>query len=688
MKQSIFVTAIVSLCLGAHAQGLRIVNAASLSAVSLAPGSIATIFGTNLAGGAAVTDNVVTPPATLGGVSVTIGGSPASLFYVSPTQINLVINPATPVGSETVTITSPKGTQTLSASISLNAPPGLFSLSGSGTRDGAILNAVTFLLGAFGVSSPSSSTYLALYATGLNPSATPSVTIGGVAVQVTSFSAAPCCDGLQQINVLLPASLEGAGRVPVVVTAGGNASNTVEVVLLPQPGHGESADESPNGNRSRELAGLASVPGTSLVLVTDENDDVVRVVDVKARQVTHVITLPQGANPQGIAVTANGGLAVVAESGAGKAAMLDLVKFTVVAEVATAPGARRVAVNGNQAIVVNSDSDSVSILNLATNALSKTIAVGRAPVGVAVDTASQKAYVTNEGDGSVSVLDLGALSVSSTLQLGASVRPEAIVIAPGTGIAFITAPAAGPDGQLIQLNLATGAHTTVSANPDRSGGSSDVVFYNSNLYLANQAGGSVSVIPFKAGSLGTPILVRADLGARALAIDVNDNLLVVSNEASGNLALVDLDTNKVVGKINAVHTQMNGDDENDDHNDRNNSANGPVIQSLSVASGKAGSSFSLTITGTNLTGATGVAFVQLSGHGDDNGNDHGSGNGMKGANDFTVSAIQVNAAGTQLTAHVSIAASAPAGPRLVKVQSPNGESSTVLAAVNTFTVTP
>jgi uncharacterized protein (TIGR03437 family) len=679
LKQSIFVTAIVSLCLGAHAQGLRIVNAASLSAVSLAPGSIATIFGTNLAAGVAVADNVVTPPATLGGVSVTIGGSAASLFYVSPTQINLVINPATPVGSETVTITSPKGTQTLSATISSNAPPGLFSLSGSGTRDGAILNAVTFLLGAFGVS-PSSSTYLALYATGLNPSATPSVTIGGVAVQVTSFSAAPCCDGLQQINVLLPASLEGAGRVPVVVTTGGNASNTVEVVLLPQTGHGESPDESPNGNRSRELAGLASVPGTSLVLVTDENDDVVRVVDVKARQVTHVITLPQGSNPQGIAVTANGGIAVVTESGAGKAAILDLVKFTVSAEVATAPGARRVAVTGNQAIVVNSDSDSVSILNLATNALSKTIAVGRAPAGVAVDAASQKAYVTNEGDGSVSVLDLGALSVSSTLQLGASVRPEAIVIAPGTGMAFLTAPAAGPDGQLIQLNLSTGAHTTVSANPDRSGGSSDVVFYNSNLYLANQAGGSVSVIPFKAGSLGTPIIVKADLGARALAIDVKDNLLVVSNEASGNLALVDLDTNKVAGRVNAVHTQMSGDDEKDDHNDRNNSANAPVIQSLSAASGKAGSSFSLTITGTNLTGATDVQFVQISGH--------ESGNGMKGANDFTVSAIQVNAAGTQLTAHVSIAASAKAGPRLVKVQSPNGESSTALAAANTFTVTP
>jgi len=609
---------------------------------------------------------------------VTIGGSAASLFYVSPTQINAVINPATPPGTQAVVVASGTGTQTTSVTISTNAPPGLFSLFGTGTRDGAILNAITFQPGAFGATTASSSTFLALYATGLNTSVAPVVTFGGVPAQVTFYGAAPCCDGLQQINVMLPASLAGAGRVPVVLMSGGNASNTVEVVLLPQPGQGEFSNESDQGNRSRELASLAYVPGGSLMLAADENDDVVRVVDLKAQQVTQVIALPQGSQPGALAVTSSGGLAVVAETGSGKAAIVDLTKFSVVTEIATGPGPVRVAISGNQAVVVNADNDTASVLNLTSNTVVKTISVGRGPAGVAIDAASQRAYVTNEDDGSVSVIDLAGLTVINTFQLGAAVRPEAIVVAPGTGTAFITVPAAGPNGEVIELNLTSGAQTTVNANPDRSGGSSDVAFYNSNLYFANQTAGSVSVAPFSGGALGAIAVVQVDLGARALAVDVKDNLLVVANESTGTLALVDLATNKVTAKFTAVQTKMPGDDDGDDHSDRNGAANAPVIQALSAASAKAGSTFTLTITGTNLTGATGVEFVQITGQ--------GSGNGMKGANDFTVSGIQVNTAGTQLTATVTISASASPGPRLVEVTSPNGESSTTLAAANTFTV--
>ena len=105
--------------------------------------------------------------------------------------------------------------------------------------------------------------------------------------------------GLQQINVQLVDKLAGAGRVEVLVTAGGRTTNPVEVVILPNSQDGQNDDQ----QRERELAGLASVPGTSLALVADENDDVVRVIDVKAQQVKHVIALASGANPVGIAVT-------------------------------------------------------------------------------------------------------------------------------------------------------------------------------------------------------------------------------------------------------------------------------------------------------------------------------------------------------------------------------------------------
>jgi DNA-binding beta-propeller fold protein YncE len=145
-------------------------------------------------------------------------------------------------------------------------------------------------------------------------------------------------------------------------------------------------------------------------------------------------------------------------------------------------------------------------------------------------------------------------------------------------MAFLTVPGAGMEGQVILLNVVTGSTTSLSANPDGSGGATDIVVFNSKVYFANQAGGSVSVLPINpatGAAAGDITTIKVDLGARALAIDTKDNLLVVSNEGSGTLVLVDLSTNKVVDRINAVQTGMEGDDGGDDHSDRNAAANNP-----------------------------------------------------------------------------------------------------------------
>jgi hypothetical protein len=109
---------------------------------------------------------------------------------------------------------------------------------------------------------------------------------------------------------------------------------------------------------------------------------------------------------------------------------------------------------------------------------------------------------------------------------------------------------------------------------------------------------------------------------------------------------------------------------------------------LSPLTAKAGASLTLTITGTNLTGATGIVFIDpaaLPG----NGKGHGKGVEDNHADTaFTVTNILVTEDGKQLTATVAIAADAKAGPRLVKVMTPNGETSGVLAATDTLTVIP
>jgi hypothetical protein len=64
----------------APAQNLRVVNAASLSATSVAPGSIITVFGTSITSGVAYAANTQNPPVNSGGATVSIGGGAAALF--------------------------------------------------------------------------------------------------------------------------------------------------------------------------------------------------------------------------------------------------------------------------------------------------------------------------------------------------------------------------------------------------------------------------------------------------------------------------------------------------------------------------------------------------------------------------------------------------------------------------------
>jgi uncharacterized protein (TIGR03437 family) len=129
MRRLLLISILFAISGAVLAQSLRVVNAASLSSVSLAPDSIFTVFGANLAAGVAAAASAQTPPTQLGGVSVTIGGSAAALFYVSPTQINAVVNPATPTGAQTLVAKSTSGTQSTTVTISANAPPGLFRSS-------------------------------------------------------------------------------------------------------------------------------------------------------------------------------------------------------------------------------------------------------------------------------------------------------------------------------------------------------------------------------------------------------------------------------------------------------------------------------------------------------------------------------------------------------------------------------
>lgn len=247
MLKTLFV--LLSLSSVNFAQPVAIASAASSSA-GLAPESLATVYGTNLATQTGMA--LATPwPTMLGGVTVQVTDSAAvsrsaGLIYISPTQINFQI---------------PTGTATGNAAVSINngtpipvqiqpAAPALFSVNSRGVAAAtavavAIPSTMQFPVPVFQCADTPDScglvpidpgldrpVFLSFYGTGIRGRtslAKVTVTIGAVtepAIYAGSQSQFP---GLDQVNVGLPIPLRGAEEVNVFVTVDGIASNPVKI---------------------------------------------------------------------------------------------------------------------------------------------------------------------------------------------------------------------------------------------------------------------------------------------------------------------------------------------------------------------------------------------------------------------------------------------------------------------------
>jgi uncharacterized protein (TIGR03437 family) len=222
----------------AQSATFTVVNAASYGG-TLAPDALATIFGSNLAQAtaSATLDANGQLPTELASTKVEINGVAAALFYVSPGQINLVIPSGLDAGTATVLIRSTLSGATKSGTALLAASaPGVFTSDASGSGAGAILNAVTYQPAPFLVLTPStgadSRTRLAVYGTGFRHAAAvkalaQDTTGNRYTLTVEYAGAAPGFFGLDQVNLLLPADVDGAGAVSLSLMADTIAANVV-----------------------------------------------------------------------------------------------------------------------------------------------------------------------------------------------------------------------------------------------------------------------------------------------------------------------------------------------------------------------------------------------------------------------------------------------------------------------------
>jgi phospholipase C len=231
----------------AHTTGTLAATNSAYGTYSLAPETIASLYGSNLAAATQLAQSQPLP-ITLGGVTVTLkdangGVFPASLFYVSPSQVNWLVPKGAAGGVATITLVNGSATLTGTATITSTAP-GLYTATqtGQGPAAAQVTNGQTYTntsqCNAAGNCTlipinVTSQPYLALYGTGIRGAtqANVSVMIGNINAPVTYAGAQGTYAGLDQVNAALPATLKGRGQMVVTVTVNGQATNMAQLAF-------------------------------------------------------------------------------------------------------------------------------------------------------------------------------------------------------------------------------------------------------------------------------------------------------------------------------------------------------------------------------------------------------------------------------------------------------------------------
>ena len=194
----------------------------------IAPGSIATIRGNVLAfriESAVFTDE---PPFTVAGTRVTVNGQPARIFYVSPDEVVFAVPSGLANGPAQFVVTNADGFSSKAEAVIFTGAPGIFTVSGDGHGEAIILNGETLTPAPFDPSG--GKLRLSVFATGIAQAKNVSVTINGKPLTVETVASSGL-KGLDEIHILVPSELSGAGASTLIVTADGVQSNSATVEI-------------------------------------------------------------------------------------------------------------------------------------------------------------------------------------------------------------------------------------------------------------------------------------------------------------------------------------------------------------------------------------------------------------------------------------------------------------------------
>ena len=210
-----------------------------------------------------------------------------------------------------------------------------------------------------------------------------------------------------------------------------------------------------------------SPSGRSIAFVSTQADRTI--IDIVVAESILKNSLPKSVQRFGVERTGRSALAFsnnddqayLASSVSGKVHLLNIQSGTInEIRVGENPVQMEVSRDGSKLFVLNINSNSVSVVDVASEKLTKTIPVGKIPSVLHYDGVNERMYVVNSGSDSVSVID----TRSGVLIGGASVgrNPVAIAFDPSSQTAYV---ANSIDGTLSIISPDLRARTVPVSSP-------------------------------------------------------------------------------------------------------------------------------------------------------------------------------------------------------------------------------
>ncbi len=236
---------------GVFVNPVGIVNGASFAPVGspIAPGQFLSLFGNNLGPSPGLIASAPFPN-SLGGVSATIQGRTAPVFFVSPTQMSVLVPFATSGQSAEIIVRNGSQESNRVTVPVARTSPGIYSQSQNGIGAGAVLRSNFSLL--TGSNPARRGDTILIYLTGLgalNPALADgapasstefsrvvenvNVYIGGQRATVSFAGAAPGFAGLYQLNVVVPPNAPLGPAVALAIETTTSFHDMVDIAIAP-----------------------------------------------------------------------------------------------------------------------------------------------------------------------------------------------------------------------------------------------------------------------------------------------------------------------------------------------------------------------------------------------------------------------------------------------------------------------